>query len=133
MAQEGRDEAAIRAELKAYDPHLCLVKQPTSRGIAYQVWYRATDSAANSILTWCDPDGTPRPLSSGLMEEVRKLDKNTYGPSLDPDAMNKAMKEKKALERQIEEEEYIRETEKRGKRSPVFHRGPHLRRDREMG
>lgn len=88
----GMDEAAIWSALKEIDPDLILVKpgavfasRPGREQFGYRVYRKAgSDREPEFVCFWGDDYGNPYPdLSSGLIDRVKMLDKNTRGRQLD--------------------------------------------------
>lgn len=83
------DEQAVARQLRDYDPDLRLVPQGVvGRQIVYKVYrYAGSDRPAEFVCFWGDEaTGEPWPLSSGLLDRVRELDKNTRANYLSAEA-----------------------------------------------
>src|SRR5215510_10143671 len=82
LVPEGALEAAVARELRELDDDLRLVPQDSDaygRRI-YKVYkYMGGDRPAQFILMWSDEEGNPYPLSSSLVEEVKRHDRNLRG------------------------------------------------------
>lgn len=86
-------EAEVGRALKEIDDKLVLQKHPgqVEGGWVYKVFALVSDDQEpHCILTWADEYGTPLPLSSGILDEVRKLrrDVRERHGLLDADAKN---------------------------------------------
>jgi hypothetical protein len=84
-------EADISRALREHDPDLRLVPQASaSLGVYWSVYrYAGSDRPAEHVCSWVDYQrDTPKPLSHGLVEHVRSLDRNLRGPVVDHDAAN---------------------------------------------
>lgn len=80
--QQGGDWAAIQAALKRHDRNLELGAVPDPRfggKPCWKVYYRhgGESQQVQFLCDWRDPDGTPRELSSGLVDKVMVQDRNT--------------------------------------------------------
>lgn len=75
VAQQGGGYAEIRAALKQQDDRLEL----GNIGGVWKVYFRygGEPHQVTFVCDWRDPDGTPRELSSGLVDKVRSLDRNS--------------------------------------------------------
>ena len=93
-------EQEIERELKRLDPNLFLDKEIDRRGgpVFYVVkhWI-GSEHPPVTVLVWQEPDGTPRPLTHGLVEQVKRQE----------GAMDGAVK--RMLERQAQKQERARE------------------------
>lgn len=97
LVPEGALEAAVSRQLRELDPDLRLVPQDSDAYGAriYKVYkYQGPDRPATFILLWGDEWGRPFPLSSSLVEEVKRYDRGGRGhDSLpDPDEENRKLK-----------------------------------------
>lgn len=75
VAEEARDEAHVQAALKQIDARYVLQKHPgdVEGGWVYKVFCIVSeDQPAECIYTWCDDRGNPLPLSTGLIEDVKR-------------------------------------------------------------
>ena len=87
--QESGDESQIRRALKQIDPLLRLVPQHSDYfgGIVYKVYIDRGDRPAEFLCGWWNDSMTEAyPLSSALVDMVRKLNLNERGRYPDPDA-----------------------------------------------
>lgn len=94
------DEKAVARQLRDYDPDLRLVPQGVvGRQIAYKVYrYAGSDRPAEFICFWGDAAiGEPYPLSSGLLDRVRELDRNSRARYASAEELNE--KRRAELER----------------------------------
>lgn len=77
----GAHEAAVQAALKQHDPDLRLVPQDSDHfgRTIYKVYrYAGSERPAEFLLYWGDKDGA-YPLSMGIVDAVRRLDRNMRG------------------------------------------------------
>lgn len=89
--QAAGDEKAIARLLREYDADLRLVPQAGG----YRVYrYAGSNRPSEFILYWGDNQGNPYPLSSRILDEVRKLDRNSRTPYLSVDALDEQRKAK---------------------------------------
>lgn len=114
LAPEGALEAAVSRQLKELDPDLRLVPQDSSAfgTRIYKVYkYQGPDRPATFILLWGDGNGTPYPLSSALVEEVKRYDRGGRGHATlpDPDEENRRLNEERRREAEEEFTEIGRE------------------------
>lgn len=133
VASHGSDEAEAARALRAYDSDLRLVVQgPDEHGPrSWRVYrYMGSERPAQFVCGWWDEYGNPYPQLSvtGLLDMVRRLDRNTRGGEVDPDRENaRLVRERK---REVEEAfaEVGREFAGRleGKRSSPLPRGRSL-------
>lgn len=97
LAEDALDEARVSHALKEIDRRYVLQKNPDGdRPDLYVVsCIVSEDHNPVRLLSWADDDGTPRPLSSGLVEEVKKWRPEARvrrGP--DADEHNRRLKER---------------------------------------
>lgn len=128
VRQESSDYRSVLEALQQHDPALRLVPQHTEHGVMWQVLrYAGGDRPAEIVTGWYDENHDPLPLSHGLVEKVKLLDRNTRGRQEDPDVVNRRRSERQAEREREESEDMARDFVKRTKRHPAFHRGIHLR------
>lgn len=74
VAEQSADEASVSRALKLIDPRYVLQKHPSEveGGWVYKVVCVVSDTQAPVIFTWCDDHGNPLPLSSGLVEDLKR-------------------------------------------------------------
>lgn len=104
----------LERELKSLDRNLFLVQQ---RGVYDETFYevrywQGPEQEPPVILDWRDPDGKPRDLNFGIIEEIKRMQQR--GP-LDVKAIaakNKELKEQAQMKSQEWYEEMTREFEK---------------------
>lgn len=81
--------STVARALQDYDDQLHLARD------GHGLWrvYRTVGSEHRDVFicAWQDAQGKPLPLSMGLLEKVRQLDRNTREPAPDPDALNEAV------------------------------------------
>ena len=98
LVPEGALEAAVSRQLQELDPDLRLVPQDSDvyGQRIYKVYkYMGSERPALFVLLWGDGHGNPYPLSSALVEEVKRHDRNMRGVLLDPDEHNRRLKEER--------------------------------------
>lgn len=102
LAEQGGDEASISRALKEIDDRYVLQKHPgdVEGGWVYKVFcVWSEDHDAEYVLSWADDYGRPLPLSSGLIEEVKRWrPENRHRRGLDADAHNQQLRERTARE-----------------------------------
>ena len=127
IPQEGRDWATIQAALKRHDPNLELGEV---NGV-WKVYYRSSaDVPAEFLCDWRDPDGTPRELSFGLVDEVVARDRNSRGKRPSADELNARYQEQKRKDEDRQYEAMIEDTIRRHG-TPVTPRSVRLRMARD--
>ena len=102
LAEHGMDTAALERELKRRDPLLSLQGWPSlEHGCV--VWRVVRDAGPDrppeTVCVWQSERGQPYPLSSGLLELVDRLDRNTRGVHVSEDELN-ARRERAQLRQQ---------------------------------
>jgi hypothetical protein len=103
LATEGSDENACAAALKEYDRDLRLVPQDSDAfgQRVYKVFrYAGSEQPAQFVCGWWDDMGKPYGGLSvtGLLEMVKRLDRNTRSDYVDPDVRNAELRERRARE-----------------------------------
>lgn len=99
---DGGGWAGLRRALRQIDDRLVLWP-PDVMSPYWRVLYRVSDDKpAETILTWMNDDGSPRELSSGILERVRKLDRRDGQQGPTADELNQQHDER--LKRQRESE-----------------------------
>jgi hypothetical protein len=131
LAQETMDGAALEAALKSRDPDLRLQAWPTDTFGTY-IWkvvrMVGEDRPPETICCWMR-DGKPLPLSSGLLDLVDSLDRNTRGEHVDADELNRRRREDVDRHKQAAYEDLAADwNPTRGR--PIPHKGPALARGR---
>jgi len=128
VACEGSDEAATAAALREYDPDLRLVPQDSDaygRRI-YKVYrYQGSERPSVFVCAWLDEFGNPFDGLSvtGLLDMVKRLDRNTRSEVVDPDVKNARMIAEKRKDFEYELDEMARMYDEHmldRKRSPLF-------------
>src|SRR6266498_675093 len=133
LLPEGALEASVAQQLRNLDPDLRLVPQNSDAygRRVYKVYkYMGSERPAQFILMWGDENGNPFPLSSQLVEEVKRHDRNQRGHDtlIDEDAWNPRLEAERRKQAEEEIMEIGREYEKRisGKSYAVLPRSPSL-------
>lgn len=133
VAANAVDERAITHALNDLKPGLFLDVDHNEEHscLEYKVRLRySRGQAPVYICGWCDENGRPLPLSSALIEKVKRLIEVDTSAAVA--AHNKSVKEEAAKATGDEVEDVARDMLPfiQGKRAAVLHRGPHLRRSR---
>ena len=103
VAEQAADEAQLGRALKEIDDRYVLQKHPGNvpGGFVYKVYCVVSeDHPAECVLAWADEHGNPLPLSSGLLDEVRKWRPEARarrGPGADE--RNQALQERRERDR----------------------------------
>jgi hypothetical protein len=103
LATHGADEAACAAALREYDRDLRLVPQDSDHfgRRVYKVFrYVGSEQPAHFVCGWWDEFGKPYDGLSvtGLLEMVKRLDRNTRSVNVDPDVRNAELRERQRRE-----------------------------------
>jgi hypothetical protein len=80
ILREREDGLAVARALREYDRDLSLVVD--SHGL-WRVY-----AGDVFVCDWSDADGSPLPLTMGLLDKIKLLDKNTSSKAPDPDELN---------------------------------------------
>lgn len=127
VAQQGAGYAEIRGALKQHDPNLELGEVNGCWKVYYR--YGGEGHQVEFLTDWRDPDGTPRELSMGLVDQVRGQDRNSRSKRLNAEQLNVKREEDLAKHKEAMKEGIIENTTfKHGK--PVLPRSVSLRRAR---
>ena len=103
LAEHGTDGVALERELRKRDPLLSLQGWPSAEHLCI-VWRVVRDAGSErdpeTVCVWQSESGEPYPLSSGLLDLVDRLDRNTRHVHVGADEAN----ERRRLEiaRQLE-------------------------------
>lgn len=103
VAEHSADEAALQHALREIDDRYVLQKHPgdVPGGFVFKVFCVVSeDQEAVCVLTWADDHGRPLPLSSGLIEEVKRWRPEARarrGP--DADERNRRLEQRREQER----------------------------------
>ena len=114
--QHAGDESQIRRALKQIDPLLRLVPQHSDHfgGTVYKVYIDRGDRPAEFLCGWWNDSMTEAyPLSSALVDMVRKLNMNERGRFPDPDEEIKRVQEERYKDYLREAEAIVQEHSKR--------------------
>lgn len=134
VARESAEGSAVARALRDHDADLRLVPQfSESYGGVYWAVYRyaGSERPADLVCAWVDHErGEPKPLSFGLVERVKELDRAGRGQAVESDEGNAALRERNARERERLQEDLIDDWKRREGRSAVLPRGQHLRQAR---
>lgn len=132
LAREEMGGPALERALKQIDLDLALQAWPRPDGppLWKVVRYAGPDRPPETIASWVDERGEPLPLTEGLLDVVRRLDRNSRGEYVDPEEKNRRFRE-------LVERDWERDTEaarddwnfKHGR--PVLPRSQSLRMSRD--
>ena len=133
VAELGMDGGALERELRRRDPLLSLQGWPSATHgcILWRVVRESgPDRPPETVAVWQSERGEPYPLSSGLLDLVDRLDRNSRHRYLDEDALER--RRQAARDRQVERDnEALRDDwNPRHGRSPLF-RGRDLQLSRQ--
>lgn len=133
LTESGMDQAAIERQLQKRDPLLTLQgwPSPTLGTILWKVVrYGGPDRPPDTVCVWQSDRGEPYPLSSGLLDLVDRLDRNTRGDYKNEDQRNDefARERQKNLDR---DNEAIRDDTTFRHGRPVLPRSQSLRMARD--
>jgi hypothetical protein len=138
LATHGSDEAATAAALREWDPDLRLVPQDSDHfgRRVYKVYrYRGSEQPAEFLCGWWDDLGNPYDSLSvtGLLEMVKRLDRNTRSDYIDPDVKNARLTAQRRHDAAAELDAVAEEFAGRidGKKSSPLPRSQSLRRARD--
>lgn len=98
VAEQSAAESSITHDLRLIDQRLFLVRDISEsyRCEVWKVFCHVSDwQPAIEVAVWCDDAGRPLPLSSGLLELVRKLRPENRAQRLDADAHNEQLRERR--------------------------------------
>lgn len=99
VASNATDEATVRRELKKIDDRYMLDCVPVDGGMCWTVLCRIGSDLPPWVVTnWLGDDGTPLPLSSGLVEKVKRLRVDGRGDYIDPEIANEKLRAKNAAD-----------------------------------
>jgi hypothetical protein len=107
VAELGMDGTGLERELRKRDPLLSLQGWPSATHgcILWRVVREAgPDRPPETVVVWQSESGEPYPLSSGLLDLVDRLDRNTRHRHADEDELERARRKErdKQLERDNE-------------------------------
>lgn len=132
LATESMDAAALEPLLRKLDPDLSLQAWPSRDGPPTWkvVRHFSRDHPPETICSWVDDSGRPLPLGEGLLDLVRRLDRNQRATYVDPDVRNRQLKE--ALDKNWDDETEALTDDWRFKHGrPVLPRSQSLRMSRD--
>lgn len=128
------DGAAVERALKQRDQDLRLQGWPsiTHDCILWKVVrYAGPDRPPDTVCVWQSDRGEPYPLSSGLLDMVDRLDKNSRSTYLSEDQRDARERDRLARDKQAAYEDLAQDYEKRAKRDPMLPRSQSLRLSRD--
>lgn len=137
LAEDSMDSAAVDRALKKKDPLLSLQGWPSATHdcILWKVVrYAGPDRPPDTVAVWQSDRGEPFPLSSGLLDLVDKLDRNTRYEYLNEDQREQRRREQVEKEIRQRDADLIDDWTPRHGR-PVLPRSQSLRmaRDKRRG
>ena len=129
IAQEGESAAAVARELQRHDSDLQLRLSPSG----YWKVYRqvAGDKPLEFVCAWMDSSGNAYPLTMGLVDLVKMLDRNTRVAAPDVDKMNARHREQFEENQQAMIQDLVDDWRVREGRSAMLPRGQSLRMARD--
>jgi hypothetical protein len=127
LAQDGMDMAAVERALKRKDPELRLQGWP-SREHDCIIW--KVVRGLDTICVWQTDRGEPLPLSSGILDMVDRLDRNSRAAYVDEDTLNRHQKDQEARGWESDSQNIREEWEMKHGR-PILPRSQGLRRARD--
>src|SRR5262245_39189982 len=91
LAREDRDAQTIERQLRRLDPQLSLQAWPQADGppLWRVVRHHSQDQPPETIASWVGADGQPLPLADGIVDLVRRLDRNSRVAFVDADEKNR--------------------------------------------
>lgn len=90
VVEQSTDGAAVGRALRQHDSSLELQQWPHPSGQwLYKVVARTGDGPPHTVYVHQAHDGTPLPLSSRIVDEVRLLDRNSRRPHADEDELDR--------------------------------------------
>jgi hypothetical protein len=132
VANQAADEASVERALKQLDRQLELQCWPSLDGPPlYKVVARLSDDRPPvTVLVWQTEQAEPLPLSSRLIDEVQRLDRNSRGEYLDDDERNRRLAEQRDRDWERDTEALATDWE-RTHGQPILHRSVSLRMARD--
>ena len=133
LAEHGTDGVALERELRKRDPLLSLQGWPSAEHLCI-VWRVVRDAGSErdpeTVCVWQSESGEPYPLSSGLLELVDRLDRNTRHVHRDEDELERQRRAEVARQQERDDEALADDwTPKHGR--PVLPRSQALRMSRD--
>ena len=133
VSEYGADQATIERELKKRDPLLSLQGWPsqTHQTILWKVVrFSGGDRPPETVCVWQSDRGEPYPLSSGLLNLVDRLDRNSRSQHVGEDDRNAELERQRQRANELANEGIIDNTTfKHGR--PVLPRSQSLRMSRD--
>jgi hypothetical protein len=127
LAQDSMEAAAVERALKRKDPHLELQGWPSQTHDCI-IW--KVVRGLETVCVWQTDRGEPLPLSSGILDLVDRLDRNTRAAYVDADDLNARQKEQEA-KGWDQDVETLTEDWSRKHGRPMLPRSQSLRRSRD--
>ena len=131
LARQGVEGAAVAKALREHDP--CLVLQPKFSEQLGTYWtvYSTQFGGWTEVCAWVDHERKQaKPLTMGLVDRVKELDRNGRGDVVESDEANAKHREALREEAQRRLEDLAEDWVPREKRRAVLPRGVHLRQAR---
>jgi hypothetical protein len=127
LAMDSMDSAAVERALKRKDPELRLQGWP-DREHDCILW--KVVRGLETVCVWQTDRGEPLPLSSGILDLVDKLDRNSRAAYVDADELNRRQKETEQRKWEADQENITEDwLMKHGR--PILPRSQGLRRARD--
>jgi hypothetical protein len=106
VAELGMDGASLERELRKRDPLLSLQGWPSLEHgrIVWRVVREAGERGPETVCVWQTEGGEPLPLSSGLLDLVDRLDRNSRHRHRDEDELNESRRLELAKQQQRDNE-----------------------------
>lgn len=139
VVENAADYQSVRAALRDHDRHLRLIPpgvmfdgRPAPERFGYRVYrWAGGDVPPEFICFWGNDRGDPYPLSHGLVEMVKMLDRNTRAAYVSDAVHNEQLRQERLRQVDRDNEALQSEYVAMEGRSPVLHRGQSLRRARD--
>jgi hypothetical protein len=132
LQEYGQDHASLERELKRRDRDLSLVGEfsETHGCIIWKVILNRPDRPWETVYVWMSERGEPYPLSSGILDGLDRLDRNTRAVHVGEDEIN-AARDRELAEQDVRDREALVDdwTFKHGR--PVLPRSQSLRMSRD--
>ena len=106
LAEQGMDGAALERELKRRDPLLSLqgFLSLEHGAVVWRVVREAGEAGPETVCVWQSESGEPYPLSSGLLDLVDRLDRNSRGGYASADELDERRRAEQVRQQQRDNE-----------------------------
>ena len=109
VASHAADEQSVRRGLKQIDDRYMLDCVPSSRGMCWVVLCKVGSYTPPVVVcNWLADDGAPLPLSSGLVEKVKRLRVDSRFVQVDVEEENRKLRERTAQQFEDEIDDIVR-------------------------